>query len=129
MGLRARLLLLVLLPSIPALLLALYTNLEQRRFGTAKVGKEAFKAVQVVAATQNGLIETTRGHLIGLTKYPQARGNEFSSFEKFFATMCKLYSDYTDFGIIETNGGLISCSFGRRGQTNAQPRLDFQRVL
>jgi len=129
MGLRARLLLLVLLPTIPGLLLALYTNLEQRRFATAKVGKDALKLVQVVAAGQNGLIETTRGHLIGLSKYPQAYGSDFSSFEKFFDTMCKVYPDYTDFGIIETNGALISCSVGRKGQTNLAGHLYFQRVL
>src|SRR5439155_9749583 len=129
MGLRARLLLLVLLPTIPALLLALYTNIEQRRFGSAKVGKDALKVVQIVAAGQNGLIETTRGHLIGLSKFPQAYGSNSSSFEKFFATMCKVYSDYIDFGIVETNGSLISCSYGLKGQTNLANRLYFQRVI
>jgi len=128
MGLRARLLLLVLLPTIPALLLALYTNIEQRRFAKAKVGKEALKIVQIVAAGQNGLIETTRGHLIGLSKFPQAYGSDSSSFEKFFATMCKVYSDYPDFGIVDTNGSLISCAHGLKGQTNLANRLDFQRV-
>ncbi len=129
MGLRARLLLLVLLPTIPALFLALYTNLEQRRFRTAKVGKDALKVVQVVAASQNGLIETTRGHLMGLSKFPQAYGSDSSTFERFFATMSKVYADYNDFGIIDTNGMLISSSFGRKGQTNLGGRLHFQRVL
>ncbi len=129
MGLRARLLLLVLLPTIPGLLLALYTNLEQRRFATAKVGKDALKLVQVVAAGQNGVIETTRGHLTGLSKFPQAYGSDFSTFERFFATMCKVYPDYTDFGIIETNGALISCSIGHKGQTNLAGHLHFQRAL
>src|SRR5690242_6083214 len=115
MGLRARLLLLVSLPTIPALLLALYTNLEQRRFGTAKVAKEAFKVAQVVAGSQNALLETTRRHLMGLAQFPQARGRNSSTFETFFATMRRVYTDYTDFGIIETNGALVSCSFGLRG--------------
>ncbi len=129
MGLRARLLLLVLLPTIPALLLALYTNIEQRRFGTAKAGKDALKVVQIVASGQNGLLEATRGHLSGLAKFPQAYGSDSSTFEKFFATMCKVYSDYTDFGIVETNGSLISCAHGLKGQTNLANRLDFQRVI
>src|ERR1041384_5413999 len=112
MGLRARLLLLVSLPTVPALLLALYTILEQRRFGAGKEAKEALKVVQVVAESQNGLLEYTRRHLIGLAKFPQARGHNTSSFETFLATMRKVYTDYTDFGIIETNGALVSCSFG-----------------
>src|SRR4051812_47221812 len=111
MGLRARLMLLVLLPTIPALLLALYTNLERRRFGAAKVAKEAYRVVEVVAASQNGLLENTRRHLIGLAKFPQARGQNTSSFQTFFAMMREVYTDYTDFGIIETNGALVSCSF------------------
>jgi len=129
MGLRARLLLLVLLPTIPALLLALYTNIEQRRFGKAKVGKEAIKVGQIVAAGQNGLIETTRGHFVALSKFPEARGRDSSTFERFFSRMCAIYSDYTDFGVIETNGSLISCSHGLKGQTNLANQLHFQRVI
>jgi signal transduction histidine kinase len=129
MGLRARLLLLVLLPTIPALLLALYTNIEQRRFGTAKVGKDAFKVVQIVAAGQNGLIEATTRHLIALSKLSRAYDTNSSGLEKFFITARKALSDYTDFGIIETNGSLVSCSFGLKGQTNFANGLHFQRVL
>jgi len=128
-GLRARLLLVVLLPTIPALLLALNTNLEQRRYGRAKAGVDALRLVQGVAASQNALIETARGHFNALTKFPQAFGNDFSTFEKFFGTMCKIYPDYTDFGIVETNGALISSSFGLRGETNVAERLDFKGVL
>src|ERR1041385_21063 len=129
MGLRARLLLLVLLATIPALLLALYTNIEQRRFGKAKVGNEAIKVGQVVAAGQNGLIETTRGHLVALTKFPEARGKDTSTFERFFARMCSSYSDYTDFGVIDTNGFLISSAHGLKSQTNLANQLYFQRVV
>jgi signal transduction histidine kinase len=129
MGLRARLLLLVLLPTIPALLLALYTNIEQRRFGTAKVGKDALKVVQIVATGQKDLIGATTGHLLAFSKLSQAYSTNSSSLEKFFVTVRKVYSDYTDFGIIETNGSLVSCSFGLRGQTNLANRLHFQRVL
>ncbi len=129
MGLRARLLLLVSLPTIPALLLVLYTNLEQRRFGTAKVEKEVFKVAQVVAGSQSALLENTRRHLIGLTKFPQARSRNTSSFRTFFATMREVYTDYTDFGIIETNGALVSCSFGLTGETNLLQQAHFQRAL
>ena len=129
MGLRARLLRLVMLATFPALLLALYTNIEQRRFGTAKVGKEAIKVGQVVAAGQNGLIESTRGHFVALTKFPEARGKDTSTFERFFARMCSIYTDYSDFGVIDTNGFLLSCSHGLKGQTNLANQLHFQRVL
>src|SRR6266436_4776691 len=112
MGLRARLLLLVLVPTIPALLLALYTNLELRRLGAARVEKDAMKVVQLAAASENGLIGATRQHLAGLARLPQARGNDLKAFDVFFAGMSQIYTDYTDFGLIETNGDLVACSFG-----------------
>src|SRR5206468_7103089 len=37
--------------------------------------------------------------------------------------------DYTDFGIIRTNGILISSAFGLRSPTNLAQRLYFQRAL
>jgi len=129
MGLRSRLLLLVLLPTIPALLLTLYTNIEQRRSGTIKVGRDTLKMVQIIAANQNGLIEATRGHLISLTKLPEAYSSKTASFQSFFSRLSRLYTNYTDFGVIETNGILTSSSFGQTGETNLWSRLHFQRVL
>ena len=129
MGLRARLLLLVLVPTIPALLLALYTNLELRRSGTSKVEKDAVRVVQLTAASQNGLIEATRQHLAGISRLPQARGNDLAAFDAFFSGMPKLYTNYVDFGLIETNGDLVACTFGRHSPTNLADRPHLKRVL
>ncbi len=110
MGLRARLLLLVLVPTIPALLPAIYTNVELRRLGAARVEKDAMKVVQLAAAEENGLIGATRQHLVGLSRFPQARSNDLAAFDVFFAGMSKVYTDYMDFGLIESNGDLVACS-------------------
>jgi signal transduction histidine kinase len=129
MGLRARLLLLSLVPTVPALLLALYSNLEQRRLGTLKVEKDAMRIVQLAAAGQNGLVEATRRQLAGLARLPQALGHDLPAFDRFFADLRRVFTDYTDFGLIETNGALISSSFGHVEQTNHSPRTYLQRVL
>ncbi|MCI0538613.1 MAG: PAS domain S-box protein [Verrucomicrobiales bacterium] len=128
MGLRARLLLLVLVPLVPALLLSIYTSLEQRRLGGSRVEKDAIRVVQLAAAKQLGLIEATRQHLTALSRLPQARGTNIAAFDAFFANMPKIYPEYVDFGLIETNGELISSSFGRKVQTNLVDRPDFRRV-
>ena len=129
MGLRGRLLLLVLLPTVPALLLALYTNLELRRSGTNRVEKDAVRLVQLAAANVNGLVAATRQHLVGLSHFPQARGNDLPAFDTFFANMTKVYTDYADFGLIETNGDLVARSLGRRGPINLADRAHVRRVL
>src|SRR5262245_29193086 len=114
MGLRGRLLLLILLPVIPGLLLSLYANLEQRRLGASLVEKDAVRVVQLAAANQAGLIEATRRHLAALSRLPQAHGTNVAVFDAFFRNMPKVYPDYVDFGLIERNGDLISSSFGRK---------------
>ena len=129
MGFRTRLLLFVLLPVIPALVLALHSDLEQRRLGIFKVENDAIRVVQLAAANQLGLIEATRQHLAALSHLPQARGTNVFAFDAFFANMTKVYADYLDFGLIDTNGDLISSSFGRAGPTNLVDRPHFQRVL
>src|ERR1051325_398754 len=130
MGLRTRLILLVLLPVIPGLVLAFYANREQRRFGAYRVERDAMKVVQAAAAGQVSLIEATREHLAALARLPQARGTNFASFDTFFATFKSYYTNYDDFGVIERDGLLIGSSFGHtNGPTNLADRVHFQRVL
>ena len=62
MGLRTRLLWLVLLASIPAWLLALYSNFEHERAGMARAERDVLKRALLVAAHENGLVEATRQH-------------------------------------------------------------------
>jgi HAMP domain-containing protein len=129
MGLSTRLTLLILLPTIPALFLALRTNLEHRRLGAARVQMDALAVVQLAAADQRGLIDATRQHLAGMASFPQARGNDLTAFDFFFAGMAKVYTNYTDFGLLETNGDLVSCSFGHSPKTNFAHLPHFQRAL
>ena len=129
MGLRGRLLLLVLVPTIPALILAIYTSLKQRQFGMVKVEKDAVRLVQVAALEELSPIEATRQHLTALARFPEARGTNLHGFDAFFGGMRKVYTDYTDFGLIETNGDLVACSYGGVRPTNLAQRAFFRRVL
>ncbi len=129
MGFRSRLLLLILLPVIPALAFALHTNFQQRRLGIARVENDAIRVVQLAAANQRGLVEATRQHLSGLARFPQARGNDLRAFDTFFASLLNVYTNYCDFGLIETNGDLVSNSFPRGGPINLADRAHVQRVL
>ena len=129
MGLRARLLLLILVPLIPALVLEVRTHLEERRLGTVRVEKDAIRVVQLAAASQLGFIEAARQHLAALARLPEARGTNLAMFDGFFKGLTKLYGDYNDFGLIETNGDLVSSSFARKGSTNLADRAHVQRVL
>lgn len=129
MGLRTRLLLLVSLAAIPALLLALYTNLEQRRVGASKVQKDAVRLVQLAAAKEIGFVDSTRETLAGLARMREALGTNVPVFDAFFNNLAKFYPNYVDFGLIETNGSLVASAFGRSGVTNLADRAHLQRVM
>lgn len=129
MGLRTRLLLLVLLPVIPALVLALYTNLEERRFGIFRVEKDAIRVVELAAANELALIETTRQHLAALARFPQAGGNDVPKFDSFFAQLPVIYTNYVDFGLLETNGDLVSCTLLNLRPTNRVDAAHLQGVV
>src|SRR5204863_8472454 len=94
-----------------------------------RIEKDAMRVAQLAAENQSGLIVATRQHLVGLSHFPQTRENNLVVFDVFFAGMLAVYTDYTDFGLIETNGDLIACSFGRKEKTNLADRAHFQRVL
>ena len=128
-GFRTRLLLLVLVPVIPALFLAINTDLEQRRMGIVRIENDAIRVVQLAAANQRGLVGTARQHLSAMSRFPQARGNDLQSFEGFFTNMITLYPNFCDFGLIETNGNLVANSFPRNGSTNLLERAHVQHVL
>lgn len=128
MGLRIRVLLLVLVPVIPALILAIHTNLEQQRLGIYKVEKDATRVVQLAVASHLGLIDATRQYLEVLAHLPQARGNDIRGFDTFFSNLLRIYTNYSDFGLIGTNGILIASAFGREGPTNLLLRADFHRT-
>src|SRR5437016_12972078 len=91
MGLRVRLLLLVLVPVIPALVPAPHTHLGQRRSGAARVEKDAIRVVQLAAASQFGSFDATRQQLAALARLPQARGTNVLAFDSFFARMPTIY--------------------------------------
>src|SRR5262245_19024549 len=120
MGLRTRLILLVLLAVIPGLLLSILTLVEHRRAGRSRVERDATRIAQLAAANQTALINATRQHLEALARFPQARGNDIRAFETFFGGMKKVYTNYVDLGLIETNGNLVASSVpGQTGRSLA----------
>src|ERR1041385_1091706 len=119
MGVRSRLLLLVLLPSIPALILAVYTSFEQRHLGRAKAEKDALRLAQLAALKQQALVDAARQHLAAIASLPEAvHGTNAPVYHGFFANFQKLYGDFSDFGLMETNGSIVACSYPKDQATN-----------
>jgi signal transduction histidine kinase/CheY-like chemotaxis protein len=105
-----RLCVLLFLIVIPALLLAIYGNLQQRRSEKARLREGALAISALAAADQENFIRNTRQLLGTLTQFPFLLLSSNRSFsETHLSNLRKLMPDYANFGLIETNGVLF-CS-------------------
>lgn len=129
MGLRTRLLLLVMVPIIPALVLAVLGNLELRRLHSLRLQADASRLAQLAAADQRGAIDSARQHLAALARLPEARGTNIATFDAFFANLLRVYTDYADFGLQETNGAMVSSSFGHDPDPQFARAAHVERLL
>ncbi|MCC7376534.1 MAG: HAMP domain-containing protein [Verrucomicrobiales bacterium] len=125
---RTRLLLLVMVPVIPALVFAVRGNLELRRLESLRIKADASRLTQLAAADQRSAIDSARQHLSALARLPEARGTNIANFDAFFANLLKVYTDYSDFGLQETNGALIASSHGHEPDSVLAAGVHVERV-
>jgi hypothetical protein len=78
-SLRARLIQLVLLAVLPALGLILYSAAEQRQLARSSAESEALRAVRVLVASHERLIESTRHLLIALSRLAKMIGKRVTA--------------------------------------------------
>lgn len=127
-SLRFRLLLLVLLAVVPALGLALYTNVELRRLAAADVKKEALRLARIAASDQEDTIKDTRQLLFALAQLPEVRGTDPTACSALFELLNQ-YPQYALLGVIARDGDLFCSTLPTSNPVNLADRDYFQRVL
>lgn len=105
---QTRLLLLVLLPLIPALLLVLFTNLELRREGVRQTRQDSLQSVQLATANLDGTIEGVRQLLDAIAGLPAFKGPNRKLYDSHFANLLKLHPEYINYGLIDPDGKVFS---------------------
>ena len=108
-SLRARLLLLGFLATIPALELVISAYFEQRQFVVAKNREDAIKAAQLVAGNYDDLIEGARQLLITVAQLPEVQADRATRCSEMLAKLLKQFRRYTNFGAVNVNGDVF-CS-------------------
>src|SRR5690242_1205351 len=127
---RAKLIFLVLLLLVPAFLLTLHGNLEERRLQKARARESAVAISQLAAANQEQFIRNTRQLLGTLTEFSflvLATNAPFCNVH--FANLRKLSPDYLNFGLIELDGKAFSSASSSNTAIDLSDRSYFQRVL
>jgi signal transduction histidine kinase len=109
---RSRLLLLVLLPVVPALLMVLFTGIEQRRLAVARARDDAFQLVRLAAAREEAIIEGTRQQLSVMAHVSLFRGTNQALLHSYFKSLLALNPQFADCGLIGADGMLYSSAAG-----------------
>jgi PAS domain S-box-containing protein len=124
-----RLLLLVLLPMVPALALIFYSDFEQRNLRAIQVKQEAVQAAELGAVNQQALIEGIRQLQASLAQLPHYRGTNAAFYRMNFTNVMRLYPYYLNYGLVETNGTVFVSAIPFQDEVNLRDRIFFQQVL
>ncbi len=105
---RLHLTLLILLPVIPALLLAIYTGIEQRKLGKQRAEEGARMLARLAATDHEHLIDSARQVLAPLADLPLIHTTNAAFWNVNFKNLVLLQPRYSNVGLVETNGHLFA---------------------
>jgi diguanylate cyclase (GGDEF)-like protein len=128
-SLRYRLLLLVLLATVPAIALILSTAWEQRRQAAAGAQEDALRLARVAAANQQRLIEGARSLLVGLSQLSDVQMHNARACAGLFLEVQQQFPLYTNVGAIRPDGQVFCSARRRHGPTNVADQPFFQRTV
>ena len=128
-GLRARLLLLVLSAVIPAFGLIGYTAINQRQQAASDAERNVLNLVRQAAREQSQLIASTRQMLMTLAQLPAVRQPDVASCSRLLADLLKPYPYYTNFGAAAPDGRVFCSALPMTRPMNIADRSYFQRSL
>jgi two-component system cell cycle sensor histidine kinase/response regulator CckA len=128
-SLRVRLIILVLLATIPALGLTLYTGFEQREIASNQAKDEALSLAHFVSSRQRQLVEGTHQFLHVLAQLPQVRSCDPAACSSLFADLLKQYPQYLNIGAIGLDGYVFASAIPPDEPIYAGDRPYFLRAL
>ncbi|MFP3873530.1 MAG: EAL domain-containing protein [Thiohalophilus sp.] len=131
LGLRGRLLLLVLLAVIPVFVLIGYTAHQQRQQVEADVEEQALGIVRGAAREQRQLISMTRQLLMSMAQLPAVRpdNQRVNGCSDILAMLRKPNPYYTNFGVATPDGEMFCSALPMHRRVNITDRGYFQRAL
>ncbi len=128
-SLRLRLIQLVLLALLPALGLIIYGAREQRQNATSNAETEALRLARILAASHQGLIDST-GHLLAaLARIPEIRNGERAGCIALLAGLMREYPLYSNLAFADIKGEVFCQGLLATKSTNIFDRAYFQRAI
>jgi PAS domain S-box-containing protein len=128
-GLRFRLLLLVVLASLPPVVLTLHIARQDRQRQTAALRQRSHDMIQLAARKEDEMIAGTRQLLRAVAESSQVQSGRWGNCDKLLRTLFADYPRYANLGVIKTNGEVSASALPLAGPVNVADRPYFQRAL
>ncbi|MCI0521512.1 MAG: ATP-binding protein [Chloroflexi bacterium] len=107
-SLRSRLILLVLLASLPALGLTLYSGLEQRQLAVLSAEQDTQHIAYLTAVNQKMFVENTRAFLLAMSHLPALRDQDIGACQHLFShILTEHYPYYLSFYVADLKGNVV----------------------
>ncbi len=128
-SLRVRLVLIVLLATIPTLGLMLWNAREQRKAAAAEAEANALRLAQLASNNQERVIDVARELLSAVAQIPQVRQRDSEECTKLFANLLKQHRGYANLVAVEPNGKVFCSGQPIAGTVNFADRNWFRRAV
>ena len=128
-GLRFRLVLLVVLASVPPVALTLHIARQDRQRQTAVLRQRSQDIVKLAARKEDEMIGGTRQLLRAVAESSQVRSAQWGNCNKLLRTLFADYARYACLGVIKTNGEVAASAPLMTESVNLANRTFFQRTL
>lgn len=128
-GVRARLLVLVLLAMLPALGLTVYRAFEDRRAATSRAEADALGAARAAARTQAQLVQQAHQLLLGLAQLPAVREAPSEPCARLLARIVSEFRVYANLGVADRDGDVVCSGVPLPGSVNVADRDYFERAV
>jgi len=129
-GLRAQLLVLVLVAVIPAFALIGYQAINERRDSVAQAERDATNLVRLAVREHTRLLASARQLLLSLSKLPDVRTpHTAAACNRLLADVHKLHPYYTNLGVAGIDGGLFCSALPFSQPVSIADRGYFLRAL
>ncbi|MFH0877469.1 MAG: PAS domain S-box protein, partial [Candidatus Omnitrophota bacterium] len=128
-GLRARLILLVLIVIVPMLGLIIYNGIENRNTGRIEVSDKARRLARNASTLLEDTIVRGRDMFFALSQLPRFRQQDPDACSKILADLLKRTESYSGFAAAKTNGEVFASAPTNTKPVNFADRPWFQRLV
>ncbi len=127
--LRARLVQLIILATLPSLVMLLVYVWQEQEKAMLEIEQRALTVVEVLAANQKDLIVRTENYLQRLSGFSELQNPSDPACSDFLSKALRLRSSYVNLGVPLPNGDLLCNALPLSGRVNVADRGYFQQTL